>query len=501
MTSTTSHAQAPNVLLVLVDQWPGRLLGAAGHPVIQTPTIDAIARNGVRFTRAYSECPICIPARRTLMTGTTTRTHGDRIFNTINRMPALPTLAHCFRDAGYQTFAVGKLHVYPPRDRVGFDDVLLAEEGRPHLGGLDDYEIFLADRGYSGQQYLHGMNNNNYMHRPWHLPEDCHVTNWTSMQMARTIKRRDPTRPAFWCVSYTPPHPPLVPLQCYVDYYRQFEIPGALHGDWSEDDGRMPLPLRMNRAYYGGYRGEVLTEVRRAFYAMCTHIDHQLRVVIGTLREENILDDTIVLIAADHGEMLGDFGLFAKRTYYEGSGCVPMVLMGRAGDRRVGHHRVDDRLVGLQDLMPTLLDLAGIPVPQSCDGLSMVGERRRQTLYGDCLENVSATRMLHDGRHKLIWYPAGNHVQLFDLEEDPGELRNRADDPDYAKVRERLIDGLVDQLYGIDVEQGWVKDGRLVGFTAPPYEEHSDRGLNGQRGLHFPQPPQVAQDVMVGFPT
>ena len=212
MTSTAHHAQAPNVLLVLVDQWPARLLGASGHPVIQTPTIDAIARNGVRFTRAYSECPICIPARRTLMTGTTTRTHGDRIFGTVNRMPAVPTLAHCFRDAGYQTFAVGKLHVYPPRDRIGFDDVLLSEEGRPHLGGLDDYEIFLADRGYPGQQYLHGMNNNNYMHRPWHLPEDCHVTNWTSMQMARTIKRRDPTRPAFWCVSYTPPHPPLVPL-------------------------------------------------------------------------------------------------------------------------------------------------------------------------------------------------------------------------------------------------------------------------------------------------
>ena len=315
--------------------------------MIQTPTIDAIARNGVRFTRAYSECPICIPARRTLMTGTTTRTHGDRIFGTVNRMPAVPTLAHCFRDAGYQTFAVGKLHVYPPRDRIGFDDVLLSEEGRPHLGGLDDYEIFLADRGYPGQQYLHGMNNNNYMHRPWHLPEDCHVTNWTSMQMARTIKRRDPTRPAFWCVSYTPPHPPLVPLASYVDYYRAFEIPEALLGDWSEDDAALPVPLRMNRAYYGGYRGQVLTEVRRAFYALCTHIDHQLRLVIGTLREEGILDDTIVLIAADHGEMLGDFGLFAKRTYYEGSGCVPMVLMGRAGDQRVGHHRVDDRLVGL----------------------------------------------------------------------------------------------------------------------------------------------------------
>jgi hypothetical protein len=131
----------------------------------------------------------------------------------------------------------------------------------------------------------------------------------------------------------------------------------------------------------------------------------------------------------------------------------------------------------------------------------MVGERRRQTLYGDCLENTSATPMMHDGRHKLIWYPAGNHVQLFDLEDDPDELRNRADDPDYAAVRARLIETLVDQLYGADLEQGWFRDGKLVGFEAPPYREHPDRGLTGQRGLHYPQPPEVGQDVMVGFPT
>jgi arylsulfatase len=499
--TTTKDTQAPNVLMVMVDQWPGRLLGIAGHPVIQTPTIDAIARNGIRFTNAYTECPICIPARRTLMTGTTTRTHGDRVFNTVGTMPDLPTVADCFGNAGYQTYAVGKLHVYPPRDRIGFDDVLLAEEGRPHLGGLDDYDIFLADRGYPGQQYLHGMNNNNYMHRPWHLPEDCHVTNWSTMQMARTIKRRDPTRPGFWCLSYTPPHPPLIPLESYVDYYRQFDIPKACQGDWSQDPESLPVTLRMNQSFYGGYQGDVLREVRRAFYALCTHIDHQLRVVIGTLREEGLLDDTIVLIASDHGDMLGDFGLFAKRTYYEGSGHIPMVLMGTAADRRVGHHRTDDRLVGLQDVMPTLLDLAGIPVPDSCDGISMVGERKRATLYGDCLENISATRMLHDGRHKLIWYPAGNHLQLFDLHEDPDELRNLADDPDYAAVRARLEEGLAGELYGADVERGWVKDGKLAGFAAPPYQEHADRGLNGQRGLHFPQPPEIGQDVSVGFPT
>ncbi|HEX6143155.1 MAG TPA: sulfatase-like hydrolase/transferase [Geminicoccaceae bacterium] len=488
----------PNVLLVMVDQWPGRLLGIAGHPVIQTPTLDAIARNGVYFPRAYSECPICIPARRTLMTGTTPRTHGDRVFGTVNRMPSLPTVAQCFRDGGYQAFAVGKLHVYPPRSRIGFDDVLLAEEGRPHLGAVDDHDIYLAERGFAGQQFLHGMNNNNYMFRTWHLPEDCHVTNWATVQMAKTIKRRDPTRPAFWCLSYSHPHPPLIPLPTYLDYYRQFEMDPPRAGAWAEDEDRLPVPLEMNREFYGRRSEQALAEIRRAFYALCTHIDHQLRVVIGTLREEAILDDTVVMIAADHGDMLGDFGLFAKRTFYESSAGVPMILMGTAHDRRVGHHKVDHRLVGLQDLMPTLLDLAGISIPQSVDGLSMVGAKTRDVLFGDCLENVSATRMMHDGRHKLIWYPAGNRVQLFDLEDDPMELNDVAEHGDYGETRARLEDRLIDHLYGRDLE--WVRDGRLTGFEAPPYEAKPDRSLTGQRGLHYPEPPAAAQDVQVGFP-
>ncbi|HVL70326.1 MAG TPA: sulfatase-like hydrolase/transferase, partial [Beijerinckiaceae bacterium] len=226
----------PNVLFVTVDQWPGHLLGIEGHPVVETPTLDQLARNGVRFTRAYSECPICIPARRTMMTGTDPRTHGDRVFQPALRMPDLPTLAGTFGAAGYQTFAVGKLHVYPPRDRIGFDDVLLAEEGRPHLGTVDDHDLFLADRGFPGRQFMHGMSNNDYAWRTWHLPEDCHVTNWATAQMCRTIKRRDPTRPAFWHLSYTHPHPPLVPLASYFERYARREMDLPAMGDWAQDE-------------------------------------------------------------------------------------------------------------------------------------------------------------------------------------------------------------------------------------------------------------------------
>lgn len=490
----------PNVLLVTVDQWPGRLLGCAGHPVVQTPTLDQLAANGVRFTNAYSETPVCIPARRTLMTGTLPRTHGDRSFQTTLEMPALPTMAQCFRDAGYQAFAVGKLHVYPQRDRIGFDDVLLSEEGRPHIGAVDDYDIYLADQGFAGQQYAHGMSNNNYMHRPWHLPERCHVTSWATQQMCRLIQRRDPTRPAFWYLSYTPPHPPLTPLLDYLTAYRQLPTEPALTADWSADPARLPHALRLIRAFYPELTAAVLAEVRRAFMALCTHIDHQLRLVWGTLREAGLLDETIVCVTADHGDMLGDFSLFAKRLFYEASAGVPMILMGTAGDARVKPGTVDDRLVGLADVMPTLLELAGVPAPPTLEGRSMVTGARRATLYGEIGENATATRMLHDGRHKLIWYPAGNHVQLFDLAQDPRELVDVAGHPAYAAVRAGLAAGLADQLYGIDVEAGWVADGRLAGFPAGAFAPRVDRSLNGQRGLHYPQPPELAADQMVGFP-
>lgn len=492
----------PNVLLITVDQWPGQMLGCAGHPTVLTPTLDQLARNGIRYTNAYAETPICIPARRTLMTGTTTKTHGDRVFGTTNTMPKhLPTIADAFRGAGYQTLCVGKLHVYPPRDRIGFDNVLLSEEGRPHLGGPDDHDIYLADQGHPGKQFLHGMNNNNYMHRAWHLPEDCHVTNWASFTMAREMRRRDPTRPAFWCLSYTAPHPPLVPLQTYMDLYRQFIPPAPLTAPWSAADAELPFALKMVRNYWPALPPQVLEEVRRAFYAMATHIDHQLRVVIGTLREEGLLDDTVILITADHGDMLGDHGLYAKRTYYQGSSNIPCILVGRAADARIGTDRVDHRLVGLQDVMPTLLDLAGIPVPATVEGQSMLAPTPRAVLTGDTLENNGATRMAHDGRHKLIWYPAGNAFQLFDLERDPTEAENRAADPDYAAIRARLSAALAEAAWGSDLDGGWVRDGVLHGFDPGPYPGRPDRSLSGQRGLHYPQPPAFAPDKMVGFPT
>jgi arylsulfatase len=474
----------PNVLLICVEHWSGRLLGAAGHPSVLTPTLDQLAANGVRYTNAYSAVPVCIAARRALMTGTTPQTHGDRCFNETLEMPEFPTLAQTFYDAGYQTYAVGKLHVYPQRDRIGFGDVILNEEGRHHLGlKADDYELFLAAEGYAGQEFAHGMCNNDYMTRPWHLPEYLHATNWTVHEMCSTIKRRDPTRPALWYMSFNFPHPPLVPLAEYLDLYREVKISDPFVGGWAREFERLPYALQKKRHRWAGLRSVELKSARRAFYALCTHIDHQIRLVIGTLREEGLLDNTIIGFTADHGEMLGNHGLFAKGLFYEDSAKVPLILVPTAEYAELGHHRVDGRLAELRDVMPTLLEMAGMPVPDTVEGISLLSDSRRDELYGEYEEGDTATRMLRDDRYKLIFYPVGNRLQLFDLLEDPDELNDLACDPSHSVVREELTRRMIPHFYGGDLD--WIENGELAGLPDKPYEPEPDRTLNAQRGWRF----------------
>ena len=480
--------EKPNVLLISTDHWPASLLGCAGHPAIQTPTLDQLAANGTRFTNTYAECPVCIPARRTLMTGTTPRTHGDRVFQETLPMPDLPTLAETFKGAGYQTYAVGKLHVYPQRNRIGFDDVILDEEGRQIYGVVDDYELFLGDQGYVGRFFEHGMSNNEYSYRPWFLPEETHATNWAANQMCRVIKRRDPEKPAFWYLSFRHPHPPLLPMQSYMDLYRDMgiEIDMPYTGAWTQEENPC-FSLQVNFDRGSRFSTEQIRGARLAFYALCTQIDHQLRVIIGTLREEGLLDNTVICFTSDHGDLLGNHNMWAKRLFYENSANIPMLLMGVKGDKRVGHHRIDDRLVGWQDVMPTLLDLAGIEIPDTVDGISMVGEEKREWFYGEVDEGPLATRMIHDGRYKLIYYGTGNRRLLFDLKEDPNELVDLSESIEHVDILEKLIERLISQLYGED--ESWIEDGVLVGFKDQPFKPGPNRSLTSMRGAHWPPPP------------
>lgn len=472
----------PNVLLICVDHWPGALLGVAGHSHILTPTLDEMAASGVHFPRAYSLTPTCIPARRALMTGTTAKTHGDRVFNERLPMdPDLPTLPQVFRNEGYQAYAVGKLHVYPQRDRIGFDEVILCEEGRHHLGGgKDDFEYFLEREGFTGQELTHAMGNNQYCVRPWHLPERCHPTNWTTREMCFAIKRRDPTRPAFWYCSYIAPHPPVTPPKDYLDMYYKFGVDAPFIGEWAEDFENLPYALKMHNDRRPHLNERDLELARMGFYAQCTYIDHQIRLLIGTLREEGLLDDTVIMFVSDHGDMLGNHHLWAKPPMHEWSAGIPMILVPNADNEKMGHNRVDPRLAELRDVMPTLLDLCGIPIPETVEGYSLQSEYHRDHIYCEHFEDARSMRMVRDGRFKLIWYPVGNRFQLFELKNDPQECHDLFAKAKYQENLDHLKSLMIENLYGSDLK--WVKNGQLAGEPDKEFQPLPNRGLSGQRG-------------------
>lgn len=473
--------EKPNVLMIATDHWFQKLLGISGHPVIMTPTLDAIARDGIRFTNCYSECPVCIPARRTLMTGMSPRSHGDRVYSDRMEMPKVKTLAQSFRDAGYQAYAVGKLHVYPQRDRIGFDDVILMEEGRYEFGNTDDYQTWLGEQGYIGQEFMHGMGNNTYYTRPWHLSEEAHPANWVTREMIKMIQRKDPTRPAFYYASYQQPHPPLVPLQCYLDMYSDDEIDLPTQGEW-DDEKNLAIEALQDTATV--YTNKEMIRSKRAFYAACTHVDHQIRLLIGSLREAGLLDNTIILFTSDHGDMLFDHNMVAKRVFYDNSANVPLIISGKPVEKYRG--MVDKSLIGQTDIMPTLLDLCGIEIPETVEGISAFSKQKRDMLYGEISEGDKATRMVHDGRYKLIYYPVGNYIQLFDIENDPDEKTNLANDSSCANIKQKLTDYLIANLYKGDEE--WAKGNELVGTQNKTFVRMPDYTLNNQRGGHWPPP-------------
>ncbi|MCF8563824.1 sulfatase-like hydrolase/transferase [Alicyclobacillus tolerans] len=321
----------PNIVLITCDHLRADLMGCAGHEIIQTPHIDLLAKRGVRFTQAYSTTPVCIPARASIMTGL----HGHHLGVTELQpgfeIPVEETLPKQLSKVGYQTLVVGKMHTYPERCHYGFDNMILWEEGR-RLGetygehhGYGDYEQWLAEQGYAGLAFAHGMTNNEYAMSPWHLPDHLHPTEWIGYQTCKEIKRRDWTRPLFIWSSFTAPHPPITPLLRDLYLYEQVKMPQPVVGDWAE---KHPIFHQIQLAQHsGGHKTDLQIDLAfRAFYASVTQVDRQINRIIGTLREEGMLENTWFIFTSDHGDNLGDHHLWAKTNFLKGSCNIPMIV-------------------------------------------------------------------------------------------------------------------------------------------------------------------------------
>lgn len=470
----------PNVILLCVDQWRGDCLGVAGHPVVHTPYLNDFCLQGCRFDSAYSAVPSCIAARASLLTGLSPKTHGR-----IGYQDGVPWnyetyLAGEFTRHGYQTQAIGKMHVFPERSQCGFQNVILHDGflhfGRKHCGTrlelIDDYLPWLREKtGNPTADYFdHGVNCNSFVARPWDKAEELHPTNFIVTQGIDFLRRRDPRKPFFLFLSFHRPHPPFDPPAWAFEQYLGMDLPPPPVGDWAGEFAEHHNPMRSD-LFAGSLRPDLQRRAVAGYYGSMTHIDHQINRFLETLMDYGLSEDTLVCFTSDHGEMLGDHQLFRKSLPYEGSAKIPLVVKGPG----VPRHRVSRVPAELRDVMPTLLDLAGLPVPARVEGESLVPAMQgRDTgfkpyIHGEHTALGQAVHWLTDGRAKYVWLSQSGREQLFDLETDPRELHNAAGDQPARteEWRQRLIRELAGR------EEGFVVDGTLVpGRPVKPVLSH-----------------------------
>ncbi|MCZ8513718.1 sulfatase-like hydrolase/transferase [Paenibacillus filicis] len=493
----------PNIVLITTDQMRADLMGCAGNPIIQTPHLDFLAKRGGRFTQAISTQPVCIPARATIMTGLEGHSLGITTYKEGFEIPVEDTLPRLLNQAGYQTKAVGKMHVYPERCHYGFESMLICEEGRiigqanNENKGLDDYEQWLAEQGYPGQAFGHGLANNEYAVTPWHLPDRLHPTEWIGLETCKAIKNRDWTRPLFLWSSFTAPHPPLAPLLNDLYLYDRDSMPKPVKGDWV---GNHPLFHQYNLAqWFGDQTTEKQTDLAyRAFYALITQVDRQINRIIGTLREEGMLDNTWFIFASDHGDCMGDHQLWSKSNFLRGACNIPLIITPPPRgnlDRAVAENWVpgitSHSVVGLQDIMPTCLEIAGVAAPNGLDGKSLLpllkepSAKVRDAILGEFGPIGKRSFMLSDGCWKYIWYEEDDAQLLFHVADDPDEIsdlstklpakaqvwRKKLADKLQGRINDRAIDGDILRPVSPDRMLSELERARMV-------TDHNARGLH-----------------------
>lgn len=475
--------ERPNILFLMADQFRGDCLGVNGNKVIHTPNLDRIGKEGACFGRAYSSTPTCTPARAALLTGQSPWSHGMLGYSKVAESYPVE-MPQLLRDAGYYTLGIGKMHWTPQRNLHGFHKTILDESSREQsVDFRSDYRSWFASIAPNLDPDVTGIGFNDYRSATYTLPEALHPTRWMGDVAVNFLESFKQESPFFLKVSFARPHSPYDPPQRWMDYYKDADLPQRHIGDWAEryrersDDSF--------NIWHGDMGEEQARRSRQGYYGSISFIDEQVGRILEALENRGLLDNTLILFTADHGDMTGDHHLWRKSYAYEASANIPMLLRwpeGLGAER--GQHLAQP--VEIRDVLPTFLDAAGATIPEAVEGESMLNLVRGNTKdwreYIDlehdvCYDVRNHWTALTDGKIKYIFHAFDGEEQLFDLVADPGETKDLAGDAANAEQLQLWRGRMIKHLEPRGEE--WVKDGNLV--------------LHTKRILHSPNYPVAAE--------
>ena len=452
----------PNILFLMTDQQRGDCLGASGNRAIHTPNMDRIAQEGVRFSGAYSSTPTCTPARSALLTGLGPWHHGMLGYsNMAQRYPLEKPQA--LRDAGYYTMAIGKNHYSPMRNGHGYHRMLVDEHcpcgngpaalaAAEKLGPVErsDYESWFWREAPLADPHATGLWWNDYMARPYALPERLHPTTWTGDAAVNFLRDYEQRQPFFLKVSFIRPHSPYDPPERFLKRYADADLPAAQVGKWAARYEARNSDR--NDIWRGKLDAATIRRSRQGYYGSISQVDEQIGRILEMLERRGLLEETLIVFTSDHGDMTGDQNLWRKSYAYESSAHIPMAMRWPKGLLGAERGQAMGQAVELRDLLPTFLDAAGRSASRPMDGHSLLGLvtakgagwREYIDLEHDvCYSPVNHWNALTDGKWKYIFHAMNGEEQLFDLAKDPHELEDLAGDVGHAgelrRWRQRLM--------------------------------------------------------------
>jgi arylsulfatase len=469
--------EKPNILLIMCDQLRADALGSYGNSLVRTPNIDRIAQQGVVFNRAYSRTPVCVPARYGLMSGKAPFQLG-LIDNGPYKKNFTDPLPQKLKEQGYFTCAVGKMHFSPVREHYGFDRMYLSEEIPGHYHD-DDYLQFLRRSGYGHVVEPHGKRSAAYyVPQTSELPEEMHTTAWTANTTCDVI-RQNSNRPFFIYTSFIKPHPPFDPCEPYERMYAPEEVPMPIRREEERSPVDLAIALQNDYKVNGieNVSDDDVRKMRSHYYGLVSQIDKQVGKIINTLEQYNLLDNTLIIFTADHGEMLGDHYSFGKRTYYESSARIPLIL---SWPNKFKHNGQREHLAVLEDIYATAIAAAGGKVPEDSSGINLSGVAvdrggsLRDEVYAEFGKGRMLKFMLRWDDYKYVYHTNGGIETLFNLREDPDEFRNIAAD------HKEICDRCRQKLCAYYRHHGFVDaldEDRLIKYD---YEPHKRSGYLNQ---------------------